>query len=166
MKKSIRPFSSDEPIVCTGHKCSNMVTFNESTTFSNLLLHLEVPLFSCIPCKKMLWYTSALDYKHVSGTNYACKPRFYCTSKKNTAGEGGHLTPPVQNALELAVLYKEMVTSLHTTFTAHCFKKRNTEIDTSKRLKKTNFFTCLRGGVRLPSPELDTDYGTRIQPSQ
>ena len=25
-----------------------------------------------------LWYISALDYTHVSGTNYTCKPRFYC----------------------------------------------------------------------------------------
>ena len=28
-----------------------------------------------------LWYTSSLDYKHVSKTNYACKPRFYCISQ-------------------------------------------------------------------------------------
>lgn len=26
-----------------------------------------------------LWYISALDYKHVSGTNYARNTRFYCT---------------------------------------------------------------------------------------
>jgi hypothetical protein len=25
-----------------------------------------------------LWYTSALDYEHVSGTNYARKPRYHC----------------------------------------------------------------------------------------
>ena len=31
-------------------KCSNMVTFNEGTTFSNKLLHLEAPLFSFILC--------------------------------------------------------------------------------------------------------------------
>ena len=32
----------------------NEGTFNEGTTFSNLLLHLEVPLFSFIPCKKKI----------------------------------------------------------------------------------------------------------------
>jgi hypothetical protein len=29
-----------------------------------------------------LWYTSALDYEHVSRTNYARKPRFHCTINK------------------------------------------------------------------------------------
>ena len=29
----------------------------------------------------LLWYISALDHKHVSGTNYARKPRFYCITK-------------------------------------------------------------------------------------
>ena len=28
-----------------------------------------------------LWYTSALDYKHSSGTNYAHNPRYYCIYK-------------------------------------------------------------------------------------
>ncbi|PIO37212.1 hypothetical protein AB205_0110800, partial [Aquarana catesbeiana] len=44
----IAHFSSESPTVCTRHKCSNMVTFNEGTTFSNILLHLEAPLFSFI----------------------------------------------------------------------------------------------------------------------
>jgi hypothetical protein len=28
-----------------------------------------------------LWYTSVLDYKHVSRTDYARNPRFYCILK-------------------------------------------------------------------------------------
>ena len=63
---------------------------NEGTTFSKLLLHLEVPLFSFIPCKKMLWYTSALNYKHVSGMNYAHNPRFYCIVGWHEEGSSWH----------------------------------------------------------------------------
>ena len=33
-----------------------------------------------------LWYTSDLDYKHVSGMNYASKLKFYCIWKRTFLG--------------------------------------------------------------------------------
>jgi hypothetical protein len=66
---------SYEYLLCTR---SRVFYINHSICINSFVLWMNHLHFNCFLWETSLRYTSVLDYEHVSRTDYACNPRFYC----------------------------------------------------------------------------------------